>query len=162
MVVDVKELRIVLEELQGILSATNVRGASKDVASFLKLFNGHDDETVEQFLRDLESRLHERAEPPVALPKKPDEFVVGRYVRMLGDAGTDESAFDAAFAMLSADKAVGKVEAEAIAFEYIGYAGGRRTWPNRKPALQAIEDWFKHIAYEAVKMIQLDKARYTG
>jgi len=160
--VNVKELRKVLEELQEILAAANARQPSKDVATFLKLFDGHEDETVSRFLSDLEARLKARTAPARSEPRAADRIVVARYTSALREAGIDEPLFRRVFDQIGADKAVQKPEADAIAFDYIGYGGGRSRWPNRKAALTAIEDWFKHQAYEAVKMIQLEKARYAG
>lgn len=158
----VKELRAVLEELRGILAAANAKSQSKDIATFLALFDGADEAPVDQFLRDLEQRLEVPEAVQTVPVKLPDRAVVVRHVTALRAADTDKGAFDAAFAQLKRDADIDKAEAEAIAFEYIGYADGRRAWPSKKSAMQAIEDWFKRLAYDAVRAVQLDKARYVG
>lgn len=145
---NVRDLRKVLEDLSRILSASNARPASRDVASLGELLERHDGEPAEQFLQHLEGRLNE---PPVT-----------RYSRLLREAGSNKSAFDAVFSMLTSDKEISKTDAAEIAFLYIGYSEGRSSWPNKKAALQAIQDWFKHIAYESVKAGRVEKARYAG
>lgn len=156
---NVKELRAVLEDLESILASANAKSQSKDTAAFIKLLDGADEQPVEQFLQELESRLQQDPGPvgPVV-----DPSLVDRYVKLLRDSGTDHVAFDAVFGQLVKDRAVDKPGIEAIAFAYIGYADGRRNWPSRKAALDAIEEWFRRIVFDAAKSVQLEKARYAG
>ena len=158
---NVKDLRIVLEELHGILAATNAKPQSKDIAAFLGLLEGADDQPVEQFLQELEARLAERSVAVTPASVLANEQVVMRHVSALKAADADKAAFDAALQSIRRDQDIDKVEAEAIAFHYIGYDDGRTTWPNKKAALQAIEDWFKRLAFDAVRANSLAKARYA-
>ncbi len=159
---NVKQLSDTLQELHAILAATNAKGQARDVAAFMKLFEGAEEKEVSVFLDELKARLQLRAAPASEIALLPDQRVVAIYSQLLRNAGTDKPAFDAAFSQLKKDKAIDRAEAEAIAYEYIGFPDGRRSWPHRAAALQAIEDWFMDLAYDAVKSIQLDKARYVG
>jgi hypothetical protein len=155
---NVKELRQALEEAAGILAAAGAKGPSRDLGAFLKLFDGHDDQPVEQFLSDLKVRL----DRPAPVPKRerpPDEQTVERYVQRLRQVGTDKILFDSVFAEISNDRAIRKEEADAVAHKYIG---GRESWPTKREALEAIKQWFAHLAYQAVKLRTGEKASAFG
>ena len=152
---NVKELREVLEEAEGILVAAGAKGPSKDFRTFLELFKGHDDRPVAEFLAELRGRLSGPQRPPEVQPTGPDEEVVAYYVQQLHGAGTAQHVFDRVYADLLNDRRVGKAEADAIAHRY---TGGRDKWPKKNEALRAIENWFTQGAYQAVKMKQVDKA----
>ena len=152
---NVKELREVLEEAEGILTAAGAKGPSKDFRTFLELFKGHDDRPITEFLAELRERLSDRPRPPDVQPNGPDEGVVAHYVQQLHEAGIAQHLFDRLFTELSNDRRVGKAEADAIAHRY---TGGRDQWPKKSEALNAIEQWFTHAAYQAVKMKRVDKA----
>jgi hypothetical protein len=152
---NVKELREVLEEAEGILSAAGAKTSSKDFRTFVDLFKGHDDRPVAEFLAELRGRLNGRQPQSQVQPKAADEGVVAHYLKRLRDAGTDKSAFDRVHADLSNDSRVGKSEADAIAHSY---TDGRERWPSKSEALSAIADAFAYEAYQAVKMKRVDKA----
>jgi hypothetical protein len=152
---NVKELRAVLEDAEGILTAAGARGPSKDFRTFLELLQGRDDQPVAEFLAELRERLSGRQVAAHPQPKEPDEDVVAYYVRHLHEAGTAKHVFDGVFSDLSSDRRVGKDEADAIAH---AYTGGRDRWPKKSEALRAIEDWFTDGTYQAAKMKQVDKA----
>jgi hypothetical protein len=152
---NVKELREVLEEADGILAAAGAKSRSKDFRRFLELLQGHDEQPVGEFLAGLRQRLKGSKPARAKLLKRADEQRISRYIEQLRDAGIDRSIFDRVFAELSKDKGVRKEEADAIAHRY---TGGRDKWPKKSDALRAIADWFAHEAYQAVKMKQVDKA----
>jgi hypothetical protein len=152
---NVKELREVLQEAEGILAAAGAKGPRKEFRAFLELFKGQDDRPVADFLAELREHLTGRQSPSVSQPRGPDEEVVLHYVQRLRSAGTVKSVFDRVYADLSDDSRVSKEEADAIAHQY---TGGRDKWPKKAEALTAIADWFAHGAYQAVKMKQVDKA----
>ena len=152
---NVKQLREALEEAAGIFAAAGANKQNDEIQAFLEIFRGHDGETVTDFLAGLRKRL---SEPEVAAGKtgrKADDLIVGRYVQRLRKAGTDKIAFDSVFADLSEDRAVGKEEADAIAHQY---TEGRAQWRKRGDALREIKTRFSERAYQAVKMMRVDKA----
>lgn len=152
---NVKELREVLEEAEGILAAAGAKGQSKEFRAFLGLLSGHDHRPVSEFLAELRKRLNGESVPTRGAEERADEATVARYVQRLRDAGADRRTFDLLFAELVKDDRVGKDEADAIAHLY---TGGRDKWPKKGEALRAITDWFAHEAYQTVKLKQVDKA----
>jgi hypothetical protein len=151
---NVRQLREALEEAAGIFAASGAKSQKEKIEAFLEIFHGHDDEEVAEFLAGLRQRLSQ-PDTPVERPRKqPDELIVERYVQRLRDTGTDKTAFDAVFAELSKDKALGKEEAEAIARQY----ADSRARLDKKGALKEIKTRFSELAYQAVKMMQVDKA----
>jgi hypothetical protein len=152
---NVKELREVLEEAEGILAAAGANGPRKEFRTFLELFKGHDDRSVADFLAELREHLNSPQPLTESQPRRLDEKIVLHYVQRLRNAGAVKSVFDGVYADLSDDTRVRKEEADAIAHQY---TGGRHKWPKKAEALTAITDWFAHSAYQAVKMKQVDKA----
>jgi hypothetical protein len=151
---NVGELRRALEEAEGILSSAGAKAAGKDLRAFLQIFEGRDHEDINVFFDELRRRLSTITEPREDTPRVHDADRVDRYVAALNSAGTDKPAFTAVHAELKKDKVVSKEDVDTIAHRF---TGGRTQWPSKSEALSAIQEWFDHKAYQAVKMIQVDK-----
>jgi hypothetical protein len=149
---NVGELRRALEEAESILAAAKT--PTKDLRAFLEVFADRDHEDIDVFFDELRRRLSIATDAADTHQRVPDTALIERYVRGLNDAGTDKASFATLYAQLKKDRAVQKEEADAIAHQF---TGGRRNWPSRGEALAAVQDWFDHKAYQAVKMLQVDK-----
>ncbi len=134
----VKKLIDAITGLGGILQAAGSNQAAEDVRSLRKVLPEDAQTDARHALADLRELL-ERAQTDL----------VDAYSKRLQDAGTDESAFDTVCGDLNKDKAIGKDEANAIAHQY---TGGRKKWPSRKAALDAIRKKFTERAYQEGKM----------
>ena len=143
---NVKSLRAAVSSIADIL-ATSGRRQKPTLEMVVQLLEGHDEESLEEFLAGLRHRLA----PPMGKRaiQELDQIAVAQYVRRLQEAGTDPTTFDSIFGDLSEDKAVRKVEANAIAQ---AYTGGRPEWPTKQKALEAIKTWFGAIAFNETKM----------
>jgi ABC-type oligopeptide transport system ATPase subunit len=94
-------------------------------------------------------------ERKVAPPKELRTETIEQYLHQLRAAGTDQSAFDSAFARLAKDKAVRKAEADSVAHAYTG-SGAR--WPKKQDAFAAIKAHFDSLAHSEVKIRPVRKA----
>jgi ABC-type oligopeptide transport system ATPase subunit len=94
-------------------------------------------------------------EKKVAPPKELRTETIGQYLHQLRAAGTDQSAFDSAFARLAKDKAVRKAEADSVAH---AYTGSRARWPKKQDAFAAIRAHFDSLAHSEVKIRPVRKA----
>jgi ATPase subunit of ABC transporter with duplicated ATPase domains len=96
-----------------------------------------------------------KPEKKVAPPKELRTETIERYLHQLRAAGTDQSAFDSAFARLAKDKAVRKAEADSVAHAYTG--GGVR-WPKKQDAFAAIRAHFDSLVHSEAKVRPVRKA----
>ncbi len=130
-----------LDSLTGIASLLDAAGSKKvaaDVRSSTQLFPSKTGGNADHALAELRELLSQEK-----------ATLVSAYVARLGEAGTEDAAFNAVYADLSADKMIGKDEADAIAH---AYTGGRKSWPSRKAAVDAIRKKFVERAYQESKM----------
>jgi hypothetical protein len=151
---NVKELREAIEDARALVAACDGK-EPKALKEFLQIFEGHDELSVEQFLEALRGRtLAPTTSPEADDSSNPgfDSGLVSAYIQQLKDAGISESAFNIVFARIKKDKAVKTTEAFAISH---GYAGGRATWSTKGEALDNIERWFRHLAYQAAKRVRV-------
>jgi hypothetical protein len=146
--VNMKSLRAAICSIADIL-ATSGQPQRPTLRTVMRLFDGHEEESLEEFLAGLRHRLARRLPTGKRAIQALDQIAVGQYVRRLREAGTDPAAFESAFGDLSNDKAVRKSEANAIAQ---AYTGGRPQWPTKQKALEAIATWFRTIAFNETKM----------
>jgi hypothetical protein len=146
--VNVKSLRAAICSIADIL-ATSGRPQRPTLQTVMRLFEGHEEESLEEFLAGLRHRLARRLPTGRRAIQALDQIVVAQYVRRLQEAGTDPTVFESVFDDLSKDKAVRKAEANAIAQ---AYTGGRPQWPSRQKALEAVTTWFGTIAFNETKM----------
>ena len=145
---NVKSLREAIRTIADFLDASGAGPRGKSLHAVYVLLEGHDDESLEEFLAGLRQRSKE-AKPRVSAA---NDATVASYVQRLRAAGTDKSAFDQVFDELIKDKMVRKVEADAIAH---AYTGGRQEWPTKRMALAAIATWFRGLAFDQTKMCRV-------
>jgi hypothetical protein len=130
-----------IESLFGIASVLDAAGSKKvatDVRSAVKLVSADPDADAHMALAELRQILSQEK-----------ASLAADYVLLLNEAGTDEATFGDVHARLSADKLIGKDEADAVAHRY---TGGRKQWPSRKAAVDAIRKKFVERAYQESKM----------
>jgi hypothetical protein len=147
--VNVKSLREAIRAVADCLKALGTRSRSQTLQAVDHLLEGHDDESLEEFLAALRHRSKERK---LSCSSTTNNVTVLSYVQRLHAAGTDKSAFDRVFDELMRDKMVRKAEADAIAH---AYTGGRAEWPTKRRALEAIAIWFKGLAFDQTKMCRV-------
>jgi tryptophan 2,3-dioxygenase len=148
--VNVKSLREAIRTIAEFLEASGAGPRGKSLHAVHDLLEGHDDESLEEFLAGLHDRSKESK--PRALASAVNDSTVASYVQRLRATGTDKSAFDQVFDELTKDKMVRKAEADAIAH---AYTGGRRGWPTKRLALAAIATWFRGLAFDQTKMCRV-------
>ena len=143
---NVRSLRTAIGSIAAILS-TSGRRQKPTLEMVVGLLEGHEEESLEEFLAGLRHRLT----PPMGKRaiQELNQVVVAQYLRRLQQAGTETTTFENIFGDLCKDKAVRKVEANAIAQ---AYTGGRPEWPTRQKALEAIKTWFGTITFNETKM----------
>jgi len=148
--VNVKSLREAIRTIAEFLEDSGAGPRSKSLHAVHDLLEGHDEETLEEFLAGLRHRS--KQSKPHADSSVANAVTVASYLQRLHTAGTDKSAFDQIFNELSKDKMVRKVEADAIAH---AYTGGRPEWPTKRMALEAIATWFRGLAFDQTKMCRV-------
>ncbi len=153
----VKELRAIIEEIEGIYADAGATRPAADLADLLTLFDGCDDQDVDDFLEEVRklyvtpTRKKKTNRPARIL----NERLIKRYVDALEDAGTDRAKFDPVFEELSADKVIHKDEMNAIQHRYIK---GRKVWATRKAALEAIHNSFLESRYREKALEEVRKS----
>ena len=152
---NVKELREAIGEIQDICEAAGAAKAAADLDELTQMFDGHEDQPVEDFLAHLRS-LYAPASSGQSASKNDDadSSVVEGYVARLKEAGTDRKAFERIFEVMTSDPQVRKAEANAIQHAYIG---GREAWPTKKAALKAVEKWFFGSRYQEAVLEDIKK-----
>ncbi|MEQ8823776.1 MAG: hypothetical protein RIC14_05325 [Filomicrobium sp.] len=152
---NVKELREAIGEIQDICEAAGAAKAAADLDELTQIFDGHEDQSVSEFLAHLRS-LYAPVDAGQASSKTNDAdvSVVEGYVARLKEVGTDRQAFERIFQVLTTDPQVRKAEANAIQHSYIG---GREAWPTKKAALKAIEKWFFGSRYQDAVLEDIKK-----
>jgi hypothetical protein len=148
--VNVKSLREAIRAIADFLEASGAGPRGQSLQSVNHLLEGHDDESLEEFLAGL--RDQSRESKTRVYSSAVNEVTVTSYVQRLRAAGTDKSAFGQVFGELSSDKMVRKAEADAIAN---AYTGGRPEWPTKRMALAAIATWFRGLAFDQTKMCRV-------
>jgi len=148
----VKNLRKALEDIQAVFVAAKTPKLATELQSFVRIFDGRDEEKTSEFIAQIKERLNKTRATP-QLPAA-DQTIL-HYVTRLKEAGVSEPMFELTFKELSKDTKVKKGEADAIAATY---TGGRQSWPKKADALKAIKVAFNERVYEAAKMRQVDKA----
>lgn len=147
----VKKLIDALQDVGSIFAAGGAKTQSRNFGSFINAISRHENEAASTYLQGLRSVLAKTTKKPGA---QAQADVVAFYTEKLNAAGTDEHAFRSILARLNKDKTVRKPEMEAIA---AAYRGGQSQWRTKKDAAQAIMTFFNERAYEAVKMLRVDK-----
>jgi len=128
----------------------------KGLDDFIGLLEARDDQTLDQFIAELEA---------AAKPTKPiNNIVVRKHVNALNEAGLDREAFRPAFEALSQDKSVGTAEADMIFKHYHGREdwqkiyGDKPRWRKKSDAVAAIQTSFIERLTQEQKYKQVAKA----
>jgi hypothetical protein len=148
--VNVKSLREAIRTIADFLESSGAGPRGKSLHAVNDLLEGHDDESLEEFLAGLRHRS--KKSQARACSSVANDVTVASYVQRLRAAGTDKSAFEQVFGELTRDKMVRKAEADAIAH---AYTGGRTAWPSKRMALAAIATWFRGLAFDQTKMCRV-------
>jgi hypothetical protein len=163
----VKKVRDAISEIAIILGAAGAKTPSKELGALGRVLEADDGKSVTGFFSELQQRLARGkaigASSPKGTSKKSvpraqalsDQAHIDQYVQRLENAGTDGNDFQAVFSEIRHDKSIRKPEADGIA---AAYTKGRLTWPTKREAFEAIEATFRDRAFQAVKMLQVDKA----
>ena len=139
-----KKLLDTIDDLSSVVEAAGAKKAAAGLRSLKALFSSSKaDQEASDVLSDLRALMDEGT-----------VVVSDSYLKRLSDAGTDQAAFNAAYGELQNDKRVDKSSANMIAHQY---TKGRRAWPSRKAALEAIRKKFVERAYQEGKMRIVEK-----
>lgn len=140
----VKELKTLLSSAEAFLSASGAEagaGALRDVCTIL---DGDGQETVHEFVE----------ETLAALPEQLEAFSAQQIAARLDKLDTDDAAFVRLFAALHAKEVSNKKVIEVAAL----YLGGAARWKTKQAALKAIRSGYEDRAYQACKMVFVDKS----
>ena len=117
----VGSLQRILQRLVDIYGAGGASKEAKDVKLVIEALESHGDKSVEEFVTETQQEI----KASVTRKKKDlDLSAVTQHSERLLKAGTDKSAFDAAFSLLETDKAVSKSEIVEIANVYLNRPSG--------------------------------------
>jgi hypothetical protein len=144
----IRELRSVLDQLRRLYSAGRANAAEKDLVAIAHSLQGHDDKSVEDYVRDTRQELA-RADEAKSRVDRDSNGVVERFVRRLIDAETDASSFYPIRDEMIADGRVKLAEADAIARSYTGF---KAKYKKRQAAFDDIEKVFVERARFKNKM----------
>lgn len=147
----VKKLIDALQDAASIFAAGGAKTQSKGIENFLSALRRHESEDASRYIGRVRTAL---TQPEKAARPPAGGEVVDYYLGQLNAVGTDESEFRALLARMNKDKRLRKPEMDAVA---ASYTGGRSQWKTKKDAAQAIVNAFNERAYEAVKMLRVDK-----
>jgi hypothetical protein len=140
----VSEFKDVLRRLQELYVAAGAAAQADDLARVMRLLQGNESKTVEEFVAETKSLLvgeRDLDRAGAAL----DEDGVALHARRLLAAGTDQRAFQAALEAADQDKQLGKAEWFSIANRYRNApTGGTHVYKYNtiKAARAAIRDLF--------------------
>ena len=144
----IRELRSVLDQLRRLYSAGRANAAEKDLVAIAHSLEGHDDKSIEDYVRDTRQELA-RADETKSRVDRDFNGVVERFVRRLIDAETDANLFYPIRDEMIADDRVELAEADAIARNYTGF---KAKYKKRQAAFDDIEKVFVQRARFKNKM----------
>ncbi len=142
----VAELREILAEVEAIFVASGAKRTAEDFKELQQIFEGSDDEQVDEFLEHLRKLYAPTKKPRLRLVEASNDLLVEKYIKRLQQCSNDSSAVDKIISDLKSDGAVKKAEANAIQYRLIK---GREAWPSKKAAIEAIQKSFAHRRREA-------------
>ena len=143
----IRELLVVLEQLRRFYAAGDAKPTEKDLAKIIAFLAPHAGEPIQAFFANLVTSEKQSGGEKAALAKALNRTLVEDYASRLAAAGTDQTAFDQAFALLSADASVRLHEADAIA----------RLFTHQQPAYKT-----KKAALTAIKQTFVERARFEN
>jgi hypothetical protein len=140
----ISEFKGVLRRLEELYQAAGAVVQAEDVARVVRLLEGNETKTVNEFVAETKALLirdQHRESANTGL----DEDRVAYFARLLLDAGTDQHEFHAALEALDRDRELGKAEWFSIANRYRNApTGGTHSYKYAtiKAARAAIRDVF--------------------
>lgn len=117
----VASLQRMLQRLADLYRAGGATGEADDVKRVVEALAAHSDKSVKEFVNETQKELKGPSAPS---QKELDPDTVAQHSERLLDAAIDKNAFDKAFSILEADKAVSKLEIFAIANIYLNRPSG--------------------------------------
>jgi len=149
---NVGELKEILERIQEVYALAGAKGPAEDFKRLLGAFNGHEDETIDQFVEETRALLGPLVTGGSGKSNRQDanEQVIDEHVRRLLHAGASASAFEAAMGKLKNDSRVRSKELIGIANRYLNDpTGGTFEFDFKTDA----------AAYRAIKRMFVDRAQ---
>jgi hypothetical protein len=113
----IEEFKAVLKRLEQLYLAAGATGPAKDLQSITRLLEGHEGKSLDEFIAETIAVLAGPSEPEKKIDVNDQQRVAVHAQRLL-DAGTNESAFQAALEALDQDRGLRKVDWIAIANKY--------------------------------------------
>jgi len=138
-----EEFKAVLKRLEELYAAAGLVAQAKDIRNVAHLLDGSEGRTINEFIAETKALL-EQPEPPVVGPRIDDARVAEHSTRLL-EAGTDQTAFQAALDALDMDRQLSSGDWYAIANRYRNApSGGSHIYKFKtvKAARAAIRDVF--------------------
>lgn len=140
---NILELRRVIEQLEELYAAAGAAGPAKDLRSVLRMLDGHDSKSVEEFVRETKELLTRAgtARPSI----EANANIVEKYSRELLSAGNDFAQLEACLEAADLDPQVRRQEWLAIANAYLNAPTGSThlyKFKSAKEARAAIRDAF--------------------
>jgi hypothetical protein len=114
---NVDELKSVLARLGQLYAAAGATAAAKDFETVVRIFDGHEYKTVDEFVSETTEFLKQGATLKKVVTV--NEAAIATYSQRLLDAGLDQVAFAEILEALDRDKTIKKVEWASIANVYI-------------------------------------------
>jgi hypothetical protein len=142
---NLKRLRDIIADVADLVGASGTKRSADDVRALAQVLHGPDGRSADESIDELEDLISEE-----------ERLARESYVKRLLGAGTDKSSFEPVYAELKNDRCILKEDADAIAHDY---TKGRKSWPSRKAALDAIRKKFVERAYQESKMRIVEKSK---
>jgi hypothetical protein len=149
---NVGELKEILERIQEVYALAGAKGPAADFARLLTSLNGHEEETIDDFVDETRRLLMRPSAKSRTKVKREgvNEEVVDEHVRRLLLASSSRSSFEGAMVKLQNDTRVGKGELLVIGNRYLN-----------DPTGGSFEFDFKTDAeaYRAIKRMFVERAQ---
>lgn len=149
----VRDLKGTIDQIEAIFEEAGAKAAAADFAELRLLFEGHEDESVDDFVRSLRE-LYVKAPRETAKPAEASNQVQS-YVEKLKSFENNDDAFMELTEQLKADKSIGKDDMNEIQRLYVG---GREAWPSRQAAWESIVKTFTWRKYQKAAISNIESA----
>jgi len=140
----VGDLKTLLARAEAFLAASDGKAAAEGMRCVHDMLGGDQHKSVDAFV----------AETLAILPEQVEQLTAKQIADKLETLGSDDAAFAKLFAGLQ-EKSVTKEKAIEVAAFYIG---GESRWKTKPAALKAIRGSYEDRAYQASKMVFVDKS----
>lgn len=118
---NVESLQRILQRLAELYGAGGAASEANDVKRVARALDGHGHKLVEEFVEETQKKFKA---PATSRQNDPGQEAIADHSQRLLDAATDKQAFEVAFSLLGADRAVSKSEMFAIANVYLNRPSG--------------------------------------